>query len=88
VVATSFLSALDADWERAIAAIGPCTHDPKASREPYEALIRAGISGNNDDAIIYDIGLMGKSSSGYGHPTTGLKEDDVADDIGSSANAR
>jgi uncharacterized protein GlcG (DUF336 family) len=47
--------------------------------------VPAGPSGNNDDAIIYDIGLMGKSSSGYGHPTTGLKEDDVAADIGASA---
>ena len=47
--------------------------------------VPAGPSGNNNDAIIYDIGLMGKSSSGYGHPTTGLKEDDVAVDIGAAA---
>jgi uncharacterized protein GlcG (DUF336 family) len=50
--------------------------------------VPAGISRNNDDAIIYDIGLMGKSSSGYGHPTSGLKEDDVADEIGASAKGK
>jgi uncharacterized protein GlcG (DUF336 family) len=47
--------------------------------------VPAGISVKNNDAIIYDIGLMGKSSSGYGHPTTGLEEDDVAAKIGASA---
>jgi uncharacterized protein GlcG (DUF336 family) len=47
--------------------------------------VPAGISVKNNDAIIYDIGLMGKSSSGYGHPTTGLEEDDVAAEIGASA---
>jgi len=39
--ATRFLRGLDADSERAIDAVGPCSHDPKAAREPYEALIRA-----------------------------------------------
>lgn len=37
----SFLSRLDDDWARLIALVGPCRHDPKAAREPYEALIRA-----------------------------------------------
>src|SRR6202012_3017876 len=37
-----------------------------------------GITAKGNDAIIYDIGMMGKSSSGYGHPVSGLKEDDVA----------
>jgi uncharacterized protein GlcG (DUF336 family) len=50
--------------------------------------VPAGITADNNDAIIFDIGLMGKSSSGYGHPTTGLKEDDVAKEIGSSANGK
>ena len=50
--------------------------------------VPAGITADNNDAIIYDIGLMGKSSSGYGHPTTGLKEDDVAKEIGASANGK
>lgn len=49
--------------------------------------VPAGVSANNNDAIIYDIGLMGKSSSGYGHPTTNLHEDEVAAEIGSSAQA-
>lgn len=40
-MATEFLRKIDADWARAIDLIGPCTHDPKAAREPYEALVRA-----------------------------------------------
>lgn len=50
--------------------------------------VPAGITADNNDAIIYDIGMMGKSSSGYGHPVTGLKEDDVAEEIGASANGK
>ncbi len=50
--------------------------------------VPAGITADNNDAIIYDIGMMGKSSSGYGHPVTGLKEDDVAKEIGASANGK
>lgn len=54
--ATAFLSALDADWERAIATVGPCTHDPKPAREPYEALIRAvayqQLTAKAGDAIV------------------------------------
>lgn len=37
----TFLRNLDADWDRVIGLIGPCLHDPKAAREPYEALVRA-----------------------------------------------
>jgi uncharacterized protein GlcG (DUF336 family) len=50
--------------------------------------IPAGITADNNDAIIFDIGLMGKSSSGYGHPVSGLKEDNVAQEIGASANGK
>src|SRR3546814_19828466 len=39
--ATEFLKSLDEDWARAIDLIGPCTHEPKAGRAPYEATIRA-----------------------------------------------
>lgn len=39
--ATEFLRGIDTDWARVIDLIGPCTHDPKAAREPYEALVRA-----------------------------------------------
>ena len=39
--AEKFLSNLDADWARHIAMTGPCRHEPKPAREPYEALIRA-----------------------------------------------
>jgi hypothetical protein len=31
---------------------------------------------------------MGKSSSGFGHPTCGNKEDDVAKEIGASASGK
>lgn len=50
--------------------------------------VPAGITADNNDAIIFDIGLMGKSSSGYGHPESGLKEADIAKEIGASANGK
>ena len=37
----TFLANLDDDWARLITLVGPCRHDPKAAREPYEALVRA-----------------------------------------------
>lgn len=39
--AAAFLAALDADWARLIAQVGPCGHQAKPMREPYEALVRA-----------------------------------------------
>lgn len=52
----AFLTNLDEDWARLIALVGPCRHDPKAAREPYEALIRAiayqQLTANAGDAII------------------------------------
>lgn len=50
--------------------------------------VPAGITADNNDAIIFDIGLMGKSSSGYGHPASGLNEPDVATEIGASSNGK
>lgn len=50
--------------------------------------VPAGITADNNDAIIFDIGLMGKSSSGYGHPESGLKEPDIAKEIGASASGK
>ncbi len=41
--AVKFLTALDADWARHIKAIGPCLHESRPGREPYEALVRAVI---------------------------------------------
>ncbi|WEK02264.1 MAG: DNA-3-methyladenine glycosylase 2 family protein [Candidatus Sphingomonas phytovorans] len=37
----AFLGNLDSDWAALIDQVGPCRHDPKAAREPYEALVRA-----------------------------------------------
>ncbi|MFJ7146447.1 DNA-3-methyladenine glycosylase family protein [Pseudomonas protegens] len=39
--AALFLASLDSDWARLIAAIGPCRHQPRPEREPYQALVRA-----------------------------------------------
>ena len=39
--ATAFLSALDDDWARHIALVGPCALQVMPQRAPYEALIRA-----------------------------------------------
>ena len=53
---TAFLRAVDADWARLIDHVGPCRHDPKAAREPYEALVRAiayqQLTAKAGDAII------------------------------------
>jgi len=39
--ASAFLASIDADWARLVAQVGPCGHEPKPAREPYEALVRA-----------------------------------------------
>jgi len=39
--AAEFLSGLDTDWARHVATVGPCRHEAKPAREPYEALVRA-----------------------------------------------
>jgi uncharacterized protein GlcG (DUF336 family) len=46
--------------------------------------VPAGVSPNKDDGIIYDI-AGGASKGGFGHPTCGGKEADVASEIGSGA---
>lgn len=52
----AFLSKLDDEWATLIASVGPCRHDPKAAREPYEALVRAiayqQLTAKAGDAII------------------------------------
>ena len=48
--------------------------------------VPAGVTDQNNDAIIYDIGSDGKSASGFGHPKCGGKEPEVAQKIGASAN--
>lgn len=40
-MAAAFLASLDDDWARLVHAIGPCRHEPKPAREPFEALVRA-----------------------------------------------
>jgi DNA-3-methyladenine glycosylase II len=39
--AEAFLRGHDEGWAALVDLIGPCRHDPKAAREPYEALVRA-----------------------------------------------
>lgn len=52
----SFLANHDPDWAGLIELVGPCRHDPKAAREPYEALVRAiayqQLTAKAGDAII------------------------------------
>lgn len=52
----AFLRKYDRDWAALIKHVGPCLHDPKAAREPYEALIRAigcqQLTAKAGDAII------------------------------------
>jgi uncharacterized protein GlcG (DUF336 family) len=44
--------------------------------------VPAGVSPNMKDAVIYDLGPDGKSSSGFGHPKCNGKEDQIAVDLG------
>lgn len=39
--ASAYLASIDADWSRLVAQLGPCGHEPKPAREPFEALVRA-----------------------------------------------
>lgn len=39
--AAEYLTGLDADWARHIAAVGPCHHRTTPGREPFEALVRS-----------------------------------------------
>lgn len=50
--------------------------------------VPAGMTKDKNDAIVYDIGLTGSSSSGFGHPVCGNHEEDVAKEIGSSSSGR
>jgi hypothetical protein len=50
--------------------------------------VPAGITAENNDAIIFDINMLGKVSSGHGHPESGLKEPDIAREIGASASGK
>ena len=58
----TFLRAVDADWARLIDHVGPCRHDPKAAREPFEALVRAiayqQLTAKAGDAIIARLKAM------------------------------
>jgi DNA-3-methyladenine glycosylase II len=52
----AFLRGLDHEWAALIDHVGVCLHDPKAAREPYEALVRAiayqQLTAKAGDAII------------------------------------
>jgi uncharacterized protein GlcG (DUF336 family) len=48
--------------------------------------VPGGPSAKHTDAIIYDVGANGKSRSGYGHPSCGHNEVQVAKQIGASAD--
>lgn len=68
----AFLAGQGEDWARLIDLVGPCRHDPKAAREPYEALVRAiayqQLTAKAGDAIIGR--LKGSSRTGISPPRT------------------
>jgi DNA-3-methyladenine glycosylase II len=68
----AFLRHLDADWARLVDLVGPCLHDPKAAREPYEALVRAiayqQLTAKAGDAIIARLKAL---FTGAAFPTPG-----------------
>lgn len=39
--ARQFLAGIDQDWARLINTVGPCLHQPKPTRDPFQALVRA-----------------------------------------------
>ncbi|MCB4321568.1 DNA-3-methyladenine glycosylase [Alcaligenes sp. 13f] len=41
--AEQFLAALDKDWHALVEQVGPCIHQPRPERDPYEALIRSVV---------------------------------------------
>jgi uncharacterized protein GlcG (DUF336 family) len=49
--------------------------------------VPAGVSPNMKDAIIYDIGPDGKSTSGFGHPKCDGREDQIAVDLGAGVSS-
>jgi len=65
--AVEFLRNVDEDWARLVDLVGPCTHDPKAAREPYEALVRAiayqQLTAKAGDAIIARLKALHPGSS-------------------------
>ncbi|MFB0703841.1 DNA-3-methyladenine glycosylase family protein [Pseudomonas protegens] len=74
--ATRFLAALDADWAALIAAVGPCLHQPRPEREPYQALVRAvayqQLHARAGDAIL---GRLRALFPGQDFPTPGQLAD-------------
>ena len=48
--------------------------------------VPAGPGGLKTDGIVYDIGVTGSSTSGFGHPKCAAKEADVATDIGAGSS--
>lgn len=72
----AFLRNVDGDWARLIDQTGPCRHDPKATREPYEALIRAicyqQLTAKAGDAII------GRLKASYPHTAFPTPENIIA----------
>jgi DNA-3-methyladenine glycosylase II len=64
--AEAFLGGHDDGWAALIRLVGPCRHDPKAAREPYEALVRAiayqQLTAKAGDAMIDRLKTLAGSS--------------------------
>ncbi|WP_339433221.1 MULTISPECIES: DNA-3-methyladenine glycosylase family protein [unclassified Pseudomonas] len=39
--ASAFFASIDTDWQRLVATVGPCLHQPYPARDPYESLVRS-----------------------------------------------
>lgn len=50
--------------------------------------VPAGVSPNKNDQIVFDISSSGKSAGGYGHPTCGGKEKEVASQLPATQTAK
>ena len=48
--------------------------------------VPGGVSPDSNDAIIYDVGKDEESAGGFGHPTCGNSEHEVASEIGAGVN--
>jgi DNA-3-methyladenine glycosylase II len=64
--ADAFLRGHDDNWAELIRVVGPCCHDPKAARDPYEALVRAiayqQLTARAGDAMIDRLKILAGSS--------------------------
>lgn len=57
--AEKFLAGVDGDWARHVQAIGPCRHESKPAREPYEAPTAGQMRGFGQRWTRWPLGICG-----------------------------